>query len=81
MKQKVIREVFTDWEETLIWSCLQGIMGEVYANDAEDAAMAILGDFVFYAGKPREEVVRFKPETCHCLFLPYFPLLLHWKGV
>lgn len=29
---------FDAWEETIIWSCLQGIMGAVYTNDAEDAA-------------------------------------------
>ena len=64
MKQKVITNVFDSWEETIIWSCLQGVMGGVYTNDEEDAAMAILGDFVFYAGKPSEEVVRFKSENC-----------------
>jgi len=81
MKQKVIREVFADWEETLIWSCLQGIMGEVYANDAEDAAMAILGDFAFYAGKPREEVVRFKPETCKKDFIIMVPQNAEWGNL
>lgn len=47
MKQKVITNVFAPWEETIIWSCLQGVMGDVYTNDEEDAAMAILGDFAF----------------------------------
>ena len=61
MKQKVITNVFNLWEETIIWSCLQGVMGDVYTNDEEDAAIAILGDFAFLAGKPSEEVVRFKP--------------------
>lgn len=60
------QEIFGQWEETIIWSCLQGIMGEVYTNSpADDAAMAILGDFVFFAGKPSEELVRFKPESCN----------------
>ena len=49
MKQKIITNVFDSWEETIIWSCLQGIMGDVYTNNAEDAAMAILGDFALLA--------------------------------
>ena len=28
-----ISPLFGHWEETLIWSCLQGIMGKIYAND------------------------------------------------
>ena len=40
MKQNRLTNVFDGWEETLIWSCLQGIKGEVYTNDAGDAAMA-----------------------------------------
>lgn len=59
-----IKELFKNWNETLIWSCLQGIMGEIHTNSTEDAAMAIIGDFVFYAGKPSEELIRFKPESC-----------------
>lgn len=58
-----IKEMFNHWNETLIWSCLQGIMGEIHTNSAEDAAMAILGDFAFYAGNPSEELIRFKPES------------------
>ena len=81
MKQKVIKNVFADWEETLIWSCLQGIMGEVYTNDAEDAALAILGDFAFYAGKPREEVVRFKPKTCKNDFMIMVPQNTEWANL
>ncbi len=51
------KELFEGWEETLIWSCLQGVMGEVYADDVRNpaSAMAILGDFVFFAGEPDEE--------------------------
>ena len=48
MKKKRTINLFDSWEETIIWSCLQGIMGEVYTNDEEDAAMAILGDFAFF---------------------------------
>ena len=56
--------VFARWEETIIWSCLQGVMGHIYADDKENpnSAMAILGDFCFFAGKPNKELISFKPE-------------------
>ena len=56
--------VFARWEETIIWSCLQGVMGHIYADDKEEpnSAMAILGDFCFFAGKPNRDLITFKPE-------------------
>ena len=57
-----VSALFGNWEETLIWSCLQGIMGKVYADDLNTptAAMAIIGDFTFFAGKPNVELVSAK---------------------
>ena len=46
-----VSSLFDKWEETLIWSCLQGIMGKIYADNlsAPTAAMAIIGEFnIFY---------------------------------
>lgn len=59
-----IHKIFGNWNKTIIWSCLQGIMGEVHTNSSEDSAMALLGDFAFYAGNPSEELVRYKLESC-----------------
>lgn len=70
--------VFDTWDETIIWSCLQGIMGEIHTNLAEDAAMAILGDFAFYAGNPCEELIRFKPENCKQDFIIMVPQNDEW---
>lgn len=41
--------VFGNWQETIIWSCLQHVMGHVYADDRNQpaSAMAVLGDFFF----------------------------------
>lgn len=63
--------LFAGWEETTIWSCLQGIMGAVYADcqDHPASAMAILGDFAFFAGEPKEELVFYKPEWCEQDFI------------
>ncbi len=71
-------DIFGQWEETLIWSCLQGIMGEIHTNSAKDAAMAILGDFAFYAGKPDEQLIRFKPESCKQDFIIMVPQNHEW---
>lgn len=69
-----IEELFGQWDETIIWSCLQGVMGEIYTNSPEDdARMAILGDFVFYAGNPSEKLLRFKPESCNQDFIIMVP--------
>ncbi len=59
-----VSPLFNNWEETLIWSCLQGIMGKIYGNhpDAPAAAVAVLGDFAFFAGTPSMELVSYKPD-------------------
>ena len=59
-----VSPLFGKWEETIIWSCLQGVMGKVYADDLGNptAAMAILGDFSFFAGTPNPELVSYKPD-------------------
>ncbi len=77
MKEK-INEIFKDWNETLIWSCLQGVMGEIHTNPAEDAAMAILGDFAFFAGNPNEELMKYKPESFRQDFMILVPQNEAW---
>ena len=52
--------LFSGWNETMIASCLEGVMGRVF--EAGDAAAAIVGDLAFYGGTPSEELLRFKPE-------------------
>ncbi len=73
-----IKEIFENWNETLIWSCLQEIMGAIHTNSTEDAAMAILGDFAFYAGNPDEELIRFKPVNCKQDFIIMVPQNDEW---
>lgn len=59
-----VRYLFADWEETLIYSCLQKVMGKVYVTDKENtrSAYAFIGCFSFYAGEPDKELVLSKPE-------------------
>lgn len=56
--------LFAGWEETLIYSALQKVMGKVYVTDTEapKCAFAFTGVFAFYAGKPDEELVKNKPD-------------------
>lgn len=53
--------LFGSWSETILWSCLQGVMGAVYGDDptAPRSAAAVLGDFCFLAGAPRAELAEF----------------------
>lgn len=76
---KATETLFDGWEETLIWSCLQGIMGEVYVCEGkETSAMAILGDFCFFAGEPDRELVMYKPESCRQDFIIMIPQNEQW---
>lgn len=70
-----VEHLFADWQETCIWSALQGIMGDIYAEDTEhpDAAMVILGDFCFFAGEPSKDLVAYKPEDLKKDFIIMVP--------
>lgn len=54
MNIEKIKSLFKDCNEALIWSCLQGHMGSIFADNNENPISAILdiGDFCFFAGKP-----------------------------
>ena len=59
-----VAPLFAGWEETLIYSCLQQIMGKIYVIDVESpkSACAFVGCFAFYAGEPCEELIKAKPD-------------------
>ena len=73
--------LFEGWEETLIWSCLQGVMGKIYADDPDHptAVMAVIGDFTFFAGKPDTELASFKPGWCKGNFRILVPQDRAWE--
>lgn len=58
-----IAPLFAGWEETLIWSCLQGQMGRAFADNAASprAARIDLGDFCYLAGEPDAGLVQLPP--------------------
>ncbi|MBQ2667955.1 MAG: GNAT family N-acetyltransferase [Clostridia bacterium] len=69
------KPLFGDWPETVIWSAVEGVMGDIWADDALTAACAVLGDFAFIASPAMNEdavqavLRRVKKETDHDLFL------------
>lgn len=69
--------LFSGWQETMIWSCLQGVMGSVYAAGAS-GVMAALGDFCFFAGVPEESLARFCPPECSGRTRILVPRDLEW---
>ena len=75
-----VQHLFSNWQETCIWSALQGIMGDIYAEDTENpnAAKVILGDFCFIAGEPCEELVAYKPESFKNNFIIMVPQNEEW---
>ena len=75
--------LFGDWQETIIWSCLQKVMGAIYADDMENpqSAMALLGDFCFFAGRPDKELVLYKPDSCNSDFIIMVPQNKNWADL
>jgi len=59
-----ISMLFQGWEETPIWSCLQGYMGNAWADRYENpqSAQIIIGDLCFFAGVPNLELVQNIPS-------------------
>ena len=43
-----VLSLYDGWEETMIWSCLQGIMGKIYADGPRRPASAA----AFCRGRP-----------------------------
>ena len=77
-----IAPLFAGWEETMIWSCLQGVMGRAVWNESRTSAAIISGDFSFMAGKPDVELLRQVPGP---LIVPrtedWNPLIERFYGV
>lgn len=60
-----IAPLFRGWNETMVWSCLQGYMGNAWADEIRNpvSAQIITGDFCFFAGVPNAGLVRNIPEA------------------
>ncbi|MBQ2597838.1 MAG: GNAT family N-acetyltransferase [Oscillospiraceae bacterium] len=61
LKQTALADgLFRGWQETLIYSCLQNVMGKIYVTDISNpvSALAYVGCFGFFAGEPDRELGR-----------------------
>lgn len=67
------------WQETLIWSVLQGCMGQAWADRRENptAGQLVVGDFCFLSGTPDLDLVRHWPEGRS--FLIFVPQTEEWS--
>lgn len=63
-----IEPLYAGWEESLLWSCMQGQMGRAWVDDIAHptAAEIYLGDFYYFAGDEQsaeaEELIRNIPQ-------------------
>ncbi|MDD7739128.1 MAG: GNAT family N-acetyltransferase [Fusicatenibacter sp.] len=59
-----VKVLFDGWEETMIRSCLQNVMGKIYVTDLEipKSAFAYVGCFGVFVGEPDRELVMNKPD-------------------
>ena len=59
-----VKNFYEGWQETLIYSCLQKVMGKIFTTDiaSPKSVMAYVGCFAFYAGEADRELVRKKPD-------------------
>lgn len=73
--------LYEGWNETIIWSCLQNVMGKVYADSIENpsAAMAVLGDFCFFAGTPDKEFIMYRAAWSEREFMIMVPQSEEWS--
>lgn len=73
--------LFQNWNETLIWSCLQGVMGSIYADrqTRPGSAAAVLGDFCFFAGQVSRELILFVADILSPEFIIMVPQDEPWQ--
>jgi RimJ/RimL family protein N-acetyltransferase len=77
--------LFQGWDETLIWSVLQGCMGKAWADSEEDpeAALLWMGDFLFLAGdwqRPAaKKLAGHIPEGFYVEEALVIPQNIHWQ--
>lgn len=60
-QMNIIAELFADVHDSLPKTCLQGYMGEAFADNSDKPASALIvvGDFCYVAGEPNESLLSF----------------------
>ncbi|HFI0447228.1 TPA: GNAT family N-acetyltransferase [Streptococcus suis] len=62
-QMRQVASLFGDWPETIIWTCLEGTMGDIYVDDSQSpqSALALYGRqsfFGFLAGQPHRDLLK-----------------------
>ena len=78
---KCLEKLFEGWQETLIWSCMQGCMGRAYADSISNpkSAQIVIGDFCFFTGEAKKELVLNRPEDYKSNFIIMIPQNNEWS--
>lgn len=76
-----IAHLYKDFNDTMVWSCLQNCMGTAYANspNAPTSAQISVGDFCFFAGEACLELVANRPSNLHSNFAILGPPNRAWE--
>ncbi len=79
-KKKAV-PLFQGWHDTLLRSCMQGIMGEIYVDDREKprSAFALLGDLCLLAGVPSSELLHFQNSLGNWQTRYIVPKSMEWE--
>ena len=77
---KSAAKLFAAYNDSMVWSCLEGCMGHIWTDCAEhpQSAQAALADFCFFAGRPDENLVRHRPPSENPDFLIMVPADEEW---
>lgn len=80
---KKIAFLFEGWDETLIWSCLQGYMGNAWTDNIQcpKSARIITGDFCFFAGNSNVELVNNIPNDFPSRCILMIPQNEKWSNL
>lgn len=76
-------DLFAGWEETLITSCTQGVMGSIYVSEEQplQSAAAVLGVFAFFGGKPEKKLLQITPADFNSDVLILVPQNKEWENL
>lgn len=59
--------LFAGWQDSVVWSALQGVMGKIYVDSLEkpESGVAMLGDFCFLSGNRNQKLFPELWQTVH----------------
>lgn len=77
----LLNPFFAGWEETILWSGLQGHMGHAWVDDGNSptSARVLVGDFCFLAGRPDLTLIERIDLPISQKFLLLIPRTADWE--